>query len=52
VLDGKICEEGDTVHGMRVLKIARDKVTVEYQGQIKVLKVMENQGQITVLKKN
>jgi thioredoxin-related protein len=37
LLDGKFCEEGDTVHGMRVLKIASDKVTVEYQGQIKVL---------------
>jgi type II secretory pathway component PulC len=37
VLDGKICEVGETVSGHRVLKIERDKVTVEYQGQIKVL---------------
>jgi thioredoxin-related protein len=37
VLDGKVCEEGDTVRGMRVIKIAPDKVTVEYQGQTKVL---------------
>jgi protein disulfide-isomerase len=39
VLDGESCEEGDTVHGMRVLKIARDNVTVESQGQIKVLRM-------------
>jgi thioredoxin-related protein len=50
VLDGKTCEEGDAVHGMRVLKIARDKVTVEYQGQTAVLKMLENPEQITVLK--
>jgi thioredoxin-related protein len=37
VLNGKICEEGETVSGTRVIKIERDKVTVECQGQIKVL---------------
>jgi hypothetical protein len=37
VLDGKTCEEGDTVHGRRVVKIARDTVTVEFQGQTKIL---------------
>jgi thiol-disulfide isomerase/thioredoxin len=37
VLDGKICEEGDIVRGSRIMKIERNKVTVEYQGQIKVL---------------
>ena len=38
MIDGKTCEEGDTVHGMRVVKIARDRVTVEYKGQTKILK--------------
>jgi protein disulfide-isomerase len=37
VLNGKTCEEGDTVHGMRVLKIARDTVTVDLKGHVKVL---------------
>jgi thioredoxin-related protein len=37
VLNGKICEEGETVSGARVIKIERDKVTVECQGQVKVL---------------
>jgi len=41
LLDGKICEEGDTVRGRRVLKIARDNVTVEYLGQISVLKMVQ-----------
>jgi thioredoxin-related protein len=39
VLDGKVCEVGDTVHGMHVLKIARDTVTVEFQGQTKLLTI-------------
>lgn len=37
VLDGHTCEEGDTVSGVRVLKIEHDTVTVESQGHIKVL---------------
>jgi thioredoxin-related protein len=37
VLDGKVCEVGDIVHGMRVIKIARDTVTVEFHGQTKLL---------------
>jgi thioredoxin-related protein len=37
LLDGKSCEEGDTVRGMRVIKITRDKVTVQWQGQTKDL---------------
>ncbi|HEY3863522.1 MAG TPA: thioredoxin fold domain-containing protein [Verrucomicrobiae bacterium] len=37
VLDGRICEEGESVHGMKVLKISRHEVTVEWQGQIKEL---------------
>ena len=37
ILQGKTCEEGDSVEGMRVLKIARDKVTVEWKGQTKEL---------------
>jgi thioredoxin-related protein len=52
MLGGKTCEEGDSVHGMRVIKIAPDHVTVEYEGQLKVLKMIKNEGQITVLKKN
>jgi hypothetical protein len=39
LLDGKSCEEGESVHGMHVLKIAPDKVTVEWQGQTKELKI-------------
>jgi len=39
VLDGEVCREGDTVHGAHILKIERDKVTVEYKGQNKVLKM-------------
>jgi len=38
MLDGTYCEVGEAVHGMRVLKIARDGVTVEYQGQVEVLR--------------
>jgi protein disulfide-isomerase len=41
MLDGKTCEEGDTMHGMRVVKITRDKVTVEYQGKTKVINMRE-----------
>jgi hypothetical protein len=37
LLEGKNCVEGDSVNGMHVLKIARDKVTVEWQGQTKEL---------------
>jgi protein disulfide-isomerase len=50
VLDGVTCDTGHTVKGMRVLKIESDKVIVEYQGQIKLLKMMENQDQIMVTK--
>jgi thiol-disulfide isomerase/thioredoxin len=39
ILEGKSCSEGDSVDGMRVLKITRDKVTVEWKGQAKVLKM-------------
>jgi len=39
VLDGEVCREGDTVHGAHIIKIERDKVTVEYKGQNKVLKM-------------
>src|SRR5581483_7527622 len=37
VLDGTTCQVGETVHGMRVVKIDRDEVTVEIQGRTKVL---------------
>lgn len=37
ILDGKSCEEGESVHGMRVIKIERDKVTVEFHGKVKEL---------------
>ncbi len=37
VLDGTPCQVGETVHGMRVVKIDRDEVTVEFQGRTKVL---------------
>jgi len=37
VLDGQACEAGETVHGMRIIKIARHEVTVEFKGQIKVI---------------
>ena len=39
VLDGRTCEEGEVVRGIRVLKITRDTVTVEFQGQTKVLRM-------------
>lgn len=39
ILDGKTCEEGDTVHKMRVVKIAPDKVTVVWNGSTKDLKL-------------
>jgi thioredoxin-related protein len=39
VLDGRSCEEGETIHGMRVIKIERDKVTVEFQGKIEALEM-------------
>lgn len=37
LLQGKTCEVGDVVGGMRVLKIAPDKVTVEWKGKTKDL---------------
>jgi protein disulfide-isomerase len=37
VLNGKMCEEGGTVEGIRVVKITRSTVTVEIQGQTKTL---------------
>jgi thioredoxin-related protein len=39
ILEGKNCGEGDSVQGMRVLKIAPDKVTVEWNGQTKILRM-------------
>jgi len=39
LLEGKNCEEGDSVDGMRVLKIAPGKVTVEWKGKIKELTI-------------
>jgi hypothetical protein len=39
ILEGKNCEVGDTVDGMRVVKIARDKVTVEWNGETKELRI-------------
>jgi thioredoxin-related protein len=39
ILDGESCSEGDSVHGMHVLKITPDKVLVEWQGESKELKV-------------
>jgi thioredoxin-related protein len=39
ILEGKNCMEGDSVNGMRVLKIAPDKVTVEWNGQAKELRM-------------
>jgi len=39
ILEGKRCSEGDSVEGMRVLKIAPDKVTVEWNGTAKELKI-------------
>jgi protein disulfide-isomerase len=34
VLDGRTYEEGEYVQGMKILKIARDKVTVDWKGQM------------------
>lgn len=39
LIDGETCEEGDTVHGMRVVKITRDHVTLEYRGETIELKM-------------
>ena len=39
ILEGKSCAEGDSVEGMRVLKIAPNKVTVEWNGQAKELRM-------------
>jgi thioredoxin-related protein len=39
ILEGKRCAEGDSVDGMHVLKIAPDKVTVEWNGAAKELKM-------------
>jgi thioredoxin-related protein len=39
ILEGKSCEEGDSVKGMTVLKIQRDAVTVQWNGQEKVLRL-------------
>ena len=39
ILEGKSCAEGDSVQGMHVLKIAPDKVTVEWNGQAKELRM-------------
>ncbi len=33
VLNGRTCEEGDTIDGVRVVKISRDKVTVVWKGE-------------------
>jgi len=37
VIDGESCEEGETVHGARILKISRYDVTVEFKGQTNTL---------------
>jgi protein disulfide-isomerase len=37
VLNGETCEAGETINGARVLKIGRNTVTVEFQGQTKIL---------------
>jgi thioredoxin-related protein len=37
MLDGQSCTEGESVHGMHVIKIARDKVTVVWNGTTKEL---------------
>jgi len=39
VLDDATCEEGDFAYGMRIVKISRNEVTVECDGQIKVLRM-------------
>jgi thiol-disulfide isomerase/thioredoxin len=39
ILDGRSCAEGESVGGMHVLKIAPDKVTVEWNGQTRELKM-------------
>jgi thioredoxin-related protein len=39
MINGSICEVGDTVKGARVIKIERETVTVEYEGQTKVLQL-------------
>jgi thioredoxin-related protein len=39
ILEGRSCAEGDSVEGMRVLKIAPDKVTVEWNGKTKELRM-------------
>ncbi len=39
ILEGKSCAEGDSVGGMRVLKIAPDKVTVEWNGKARELRM-------------
>ncbi len=33
ILGGKLCAEGDTVEGMRVVKILQDRVMVEWEGR-------------------
>jgi hypothetical protein len=37
LINGKSVNEGDEIDGIRVTKIERDKVTVEWNGQVKVL---------------
>jgi thioredoxin-related protein len=39
MLDGKSCAEGEAVDGMRVLKIAPDKVTVQWNGKDEELRM-------------
>ncbi len=39
ILEGNRCTVGDSVNGMRVLKIAPNKVTVEWNGQAKELRM-------------
>ncbi len=39
ILEGRSCAEGDSVDGMRVLKIAPDKVTVEWNGKARELRM-------------
>lgn len=39
VVNGRTCEEGDIIEGARIVKIARDKVTVEWKGQVLQLRI-------------
>jgi len=44
VIDEKVVHEGDTIHGVRIVKIYRDKVEFEKNGQRWNQKVQERPG--------